>query len=136
MTTTCVFNKDGKLINIGEWDYQEESDSNGNMVQKNPLPQGAYTESVDVVMLPDGGLGLASDLLSAAEQFVSGHFTTMQLLQLKMWADTLPLEDLPKLSSSIQWVASVGKAASGGNANFPAPPHLFPEIAAECFAIL
>lgn len=44
--------KDGNLINIGEWE-----DKDG----LNPLPDGAYSEEAEVVTGFDGGLYLADD---------------------------------------------------------------------------
>lgn len=65
MIKTCVFDVDGNLINIGEWDEQiqpieiepAEYDEEGNLVKEavyedqptNPLPDGAYTEEREVV---------------------------------------------------------------------------------------
>jgi len=62
---TCVFDADGNLINIGEWDEQIQSieiepaayDEEGNLIEDavyedqptNPLPAGAYTEEREVV---------------------------------------------------------------------------------------
>lgn len=75
MTKTCVFDANGNLINIGEWEYQYEQvevepaeyDEKGNLIKEavyeertmNPLPDGAYTEEREVVEGPDGGLYLA-----------------------------------------------------------------------------
>ena len=86
--------KDGKVINIGEWDYKytpvenpdaddltwgavksllEEGknplflyDEDGKVVMeaKNPLPEGASSEEVEVVSLSDGGKVVADDWLT------------------------------------------------------------------------
>jgi len=47
-----IKDKDGNLINIGDWD-----DNTG----KNPLPQGATEHDLEVVTGYDGGLYLADD---------------------------------------------------------------------------
>lgn len=65
----CVFDIDGNLINIGEWD-----DKGGS----NPLPDGAYTEVREVVYSDDHGWRLADapippttqERLEAAEQAI------------------------------------------------------------------
>jgi hypothetical protein len=73
----CWFDKDGNLINIGEWDTQPERvevsppqyDEQGNLiaeavyetVERNPIPEGAYCEEREVIQTEDGGLVLAED---------------------------------------------------------------------------
>lgn len=39
-----VFVLDGKIINVGDWDYQKSIDDEGNEVVGNPLPDGAAEE--------------------------------------------------------------------------------------------
>ncbi|HIB0235175.1 TPA: hypothetical protein ACWSRY_004858 [Escherichia coli] len=56
-----IRDKDGNVINIGEWDYMEESiedPETGDVttVRYNPLPAGATSADEEVVELPDGGL--------------------------------------------------------------------------------
>lgn len=51
MLKTCWFDKDGNLINIGEWDTQLEQ----------AIPDGAYYEEREVIQTEDGGLALAED---------------------------------------------------------------------------
>lgn len=51
----------GKVINIGEWDYVEETITNEDtgeesIVQNNPLPKDAIESDEDVVEGWDGGL--------------------------------------------------------------------------------
>lgn len=74
---TCVFDKDGQLINIGEWDYMlkpvevapAQYDEEGNLISEavyevratNPLPEGAYTEEREVVYDEVYGWRLADD---------------------------------------------------------------------------
>lgn len=43
---TCVFDSNGKLINIGPWD---------DLGGQNPLPEGAYTEEREVEYDPERG---------------------------------------------------------------------------------
>lgn len=53
MTMMTIYkDSDGNVINIGDWD-----DLDG----QNPLPDGAYTETADVVTGYDGGLYLSDD---------------------------------------------------------------------------
>ncbi len=47
-----IRDKDGLLINIGDWDDQEG---------KSPLPEGATEHDAEVVKGYDGGLYLADD---------------------------------------------------------------------------
>jgi len=47
-----IKDKDGNLINIGNWDNKEG---------QNPLPQGATEHDAEVVTGYDGGLYLADD---------------------------------------------------------------------------
>ncbi|MCE5368486.1 hypothetical protein [Klebsiella oxytoca] len=62
--------KDGKVINIGEWDYMEEEilgeivDEESKAVslvkrtiRHNPVPEGATFTEEDVITLSDGGIG-------------------------------------------------------------------------------
>lgn len=84
-----VKDKNGQIINFGDWDYQERPvkrtepltqaqvmemklneqdpecvyDDDGNVITEvtNPLPEGAYEEEHEVVEAPDGGLCLATD---------------------------------------------------------------------------
>lgn len=76
MIKKCWF-ADGNLINIGEWDTQPERvevsppqyDEQGNLiseavyetVERNPLPDGAYSEEREVIETADGGWTLAED---------------------------------------------------------------------------
>lgn len=73
----CWFDKDGNLINIGEWDPMTEQvevqpaqyDDEGNLiaeavyetVERNPIPPGAFCEEREVIQTEDGGLALAED---------------------------------------------------------------------------
>lgn len=59
MLKTCVFDANGNLINIGEWDYMVQpvqvgvDEETGDPIYEeqvtNPLPEGAYTEEREVV---------------------------------------------------------------------------------------
>lgn len=71
MIKPCVFDADGNLINIGEWDYQikpfevepAEYDEEGNLIKDavieyratNPTPDGAYYHDQEVEYDPDRG---------------------------------------------------------------------------------
>lgn len=52
-----IRDKDGKCINIGDWNYYH--DENG--AAKNLLPDGAYEDQAEVVSGYDGGLYLIDD---------------------------------------------------------------------------
>jgi hypothetical protein len=77
-----IKDKEGSVINIGEWDYMVEERiekldppkdvalSEEQLEQfklrvvqivKNPMPDGAYEDEAEVVTGPDGGLYLAND---------------------------------------------------------------------------
>lgn len=60
-----IRNKEGQVINIGDWDYMEERIEDPEtgeitVVTHNPLPDGATSEDEDVVELTDGGLAAAN----------------------------------------------------------------------------
>ena len=60
-----VIELNGKVINIGDWDYKEiiTTDSKGNKIIEitNPLPDGAVEVEATVVHTPDGGRCLDTD---------------------------------------------------------------------------
>lgn len=62
---TVIKDADGKIINVGPWDYQMVPlIENGEQVGEhplNPLPPGAYEVQVEVVTGPDGGQYAATD---------------------------------------------------------------------------
>ena len=136
MTTTCIFNKDGKLIHIGEWDEQLGLDDFGVVIARNPLPQDAYIEEREVFNGVDGGLYLELDPLREAERFVSSYFSPLQLLQMKVWKDELTEENTPKLSSTFIWTTNIVQEAAAGQVQFAQPPHTFAEIIEECAPLL
>lgn len=51
--------QDGKVINIGEWNYIITFDKDGAKVINNPLPEGATFSEEEIVKLNDGGLAAA-----------------------------------------------------------------------------
>ncbi|SPA44595.1 hypothetical protein [Cupriavidus taiwanensis] len=59
------FDANGKLINIGEWDYaisfSDEDESQEFPLIGNPLPAGSVESDEEVVTGWDGGLYLATD---------------------------------------------------------------------------
>lgn len=136
MKTTCIFDKNGTLINIGEWDEQMEGDGKGGFVVRNPLPEGAYREDRDIVKGTDGGLYLQLDPLSEAERFVAARFSSLQLLQMKTWKDELVGESTPKLTATYNWTSDIVKTAASGNTQFSESPHTFAEIIEECAPLL
>ena len=52
-----IKDKDGNLINIGNWDFKVDE----NQRVKNLLPEGATEHDAEVVTGYDGGLYLADD---------------------------------------------------------------------------
>jgi hypothetical protein len=135
MKTICYFDKDGNLINIGDWEFQTSTNNVGETVVGNPLPEGVYTEEREVFADEDGGRYIAKDPLAEAEKWIAKNFTIARLLQMKVWWDELPHENTPKLSAVYQWTNSVTGAAFGGVTNFDPPPHTFQELVAECVAL-
>lgn len=136
MKKKCIFDKDGNLINIGEWDEQIEIDSNGESVARNPLPEGAYSEERDVFQDPERGLYLQLDPLTEAEKFVASRFSSLQLLQMKTWKDELEEESAPKLTATYNWTSDIVRSAAAGQTQFSEPPHKFSEIIKECAPLL
>lgn len=55
-----IRNKDGLLINIGDWDYQIEIIGDIEII-RNFLPEGATEHDAEVVKGYDGGFYLADD---------------------------------------------------------------------------
>ena len=74
--------------------------------------------------------------LDAAEAHIASHFSTPRLLQMKVWWDTFPPEDVPKLAAVFNWTGGITIQAAQGNTNFAAPPHTFEELLAEAMEIL
>lgn len=74
--------------------------------------------------------------LALAEAHVASHFSTARLLQMKVWYDTFPVEDVPKLAAVFNWTGGITIQAAQGNTNFAAPPHTFEELLAEAMEIL
>jgi hypothetical protein len=93
--------------------------SDGSVVQPSPaFPEiDATPAQLDYVML--------------AEQYIHRFFSVAKLLQLKVWWDTFPHEETPKLVDTYQWVDGVTRAALSGSQDFAPPPHKFAEIAVE-----
>lgn len=74
--------------------------------------------------------------LDLAEAHVSSHFSTPRLLQMKVWYDEFPHEDVPKLVAVFDWTASITIMAAQGNTNFGEPPHTFEELLVEAMDLL
>lgn len=74
--------------------------------------------------------------IDLAEQWIYRFFSTGRLLQMKVWWDTFPHEDTPKLAAIYQWSDSVTRmAAIEGETIFPEPPYDFQEVTQECLSI-
>lgn len=63
---------DGEVINIGAWDYCHVENDAGDLVETNPLPEGAYEDVAEVVKTADGGLRVAdtSAIVSEFEEAI------------------------------------------------------------------
>lgn len=64
-TAIVIRDNEGKVINIGEWDYMVEyveDNVTGEVMQviNNPLPEGATSEVEEIVTLDDGGKAAAN----------------------------------------------------------------------------
>lgn len=70
--------------------------------------------------------------INVAESYVAQHFSPAQLLQMKVWLDSLPSEEVPKLNAVYQWLQNITSQAALGNVEFEEPPHIFMELVAEC----
>lgn len=67
MTKKNVFrDKDGVVINIGDWDFMEEiitdpeTGDEVSRVKHNPIPEGATQLEEEIITLDDGGLAAAN----------------------------------------------------------------------------
>lgn len=49
----------GKVINIGPWDFLIEKDDKGNDVITNPIPPGLTVTNENIVELQDGSRAIA-----------------------------------------------------------------------------
>jgi hypothetical protein len=74
--------------------------------------------------------------LALAEAHIAQHFSTPRLLQMKVWWDTFPVEDVPKLAAAFDWTTAITVAAAQGQITFPEPPHSFEELLAEAMQFL
>ena len=69
--------------------------------------------------------------LVLAEAHVASHFSTARLLQMKVWWDTFPHADVPKLAAVYDWTNAITIQAAQGQTDFAQPPHSFEELVAE-----
>lgn len=51
-----VIRLDGKVINIGDWDYMLSNDDSGTQIINNPLPENATFKNEQVILNDDGRL--------------------------------------------------------------------------------
>ena len=75
------------------------------------------------------------DPLEVAEQFIDSKFSTKRLLQMKVWWDTFPHENTPKLAATYQWIDALTRSAIAGATEFSNPPYSFQEIALEAYEL-
>lgn len=88
------------------------------------------TESLELPLPPE----IINDTqtpLQKAEDWVSNSFSVYQLLQMKDWWDTIPHEDLSKLSATYNWIRTITKLAANNKTEFPEAPYSFEEILTE-----
>jgi hypothetical protein len=78
----------------------------------------------------------APDALQMAETHVARFFSTVRLLQMKVWWDTFPHELTPKLAAVFAWSDGITRAAVAGENVFGDPPHTFVEVAQEATSIV
>ena len=71
-----------------------------------------------------------------AEAHVATYFSTPRLLQMKVWLDTFPAEDAPKLREVYDWTSAITIQAAQGQTTFSEPPHTFAELVAEAMGVL
>ena len=71
------------------------------------------------------------DPLAAAESYVARYYSTPRLLQMKVWWDTFPHDDVPKLAAVYEWTNAITIQAAQGQTTFTEPPHTFEELVAE-----
>jgi hypothetical protein len=74
--------------------------------------------------------------LDAAEAHIAAHFSTPRLLQMKVWWDTFPPDEVPKLAAVFDWTTGITVQAAQGNTSFVAPPHTFEELVVEAMQFL
>jgi len=55
MRQTIFRDAQGRVINIGPWDYMVEETPDGPVIH-NPLPDGAYEDEAEIGVRDDGGL--------------------------------------------------------------------------------
>jgi hypothetical protein len=51
----------GKIINLGDWDYMIVKDNDGNDVINNPMPEGAEIQEIEISYTADGRIVMAND---------------------------------------------------------------------------
>lgn len=61
MINTKAVILNGKVIHIGDWDYQVSKDLEGNSIINNPLPLGAEEGYYDITTTANGSYVLVSD---------------------------------------------------------------------------
>ena len=74
--------------------------------------------------------------LALAEAHIACYFSAPRLLQMKVWLDTLPVADTPKLRAVYDWTSAVTIQAAQGQTTFSAAPHTFEELVTEAMAAL
>lgn len=87
-----------------------------------PIPAPPEPEPIPEVSLTS---------LQKAEAWIASSFSIFQLLQMKDWWDTIPHENLPKLSAVYVWIRTVTQLAANTEEVFPPSPYTFEEVFAE-----
>ncbi len=132
MKKKCIVDQNGNIINIGPWNYEEETIvETGESIIRNPIPKGASEEEREIFIGRDGGFYAPKSPIVEAENFIARYFSIAQLLQMKVWLDNFPHEKIPKLKSVYEWINGVTLTAVNSSADFNEPPHPFKELASE-----
>lgn len=74
--------------------------------------------------------------LVLAEAHVAKYFSTPRLLQMKVWLDTFPQQDAPKLRAVYAWTSAITIQAAQGQTAFNEPPYTFEELVDEAMGVL
>ena len=97
----------------------------------NPASNADYLQWIAAGNTPEPSESAPVNPFYLAEAHVGSHFTTPRLLQMKIWWDTFPHADVPKLAAVYDWTNAITIQAAQGQTNFAQPPHTFEELVAE-----
>lgn len=84
---------DGKIINVGDWDYQIKLDDQENEVVANPLPEGAVIEEREITLSTDNRIVDLTDPL-AYRDFRRGEYPDLRDQLDAIWKGGTDLDDM------------------------------------------